>query len=137
MEVRRATTDANGELVVPDDVDIAGWWDGGAQVGDPFGTMVIAAHVDSRIQGLGPFSELLSASEGDAVVTLAEEVDQTYVISSITRIAREALTERDDLFSSSGGHRLVLITCAGDFVPEQGGYQELAIVVAEPPERSR
>jgi len=137
LEIRRATTDADGELVVPDDVRLAGWWDGGARVGDPYGTMLIAAHVDSEIQGLGPFSELLTASEGDTVVTMAEEVDQTYVVSSITRIPRESLTEQDDLFSISTPHRLVLITCAGEFVPERGGYQELAVVVAEPPEAGR
>lgn len=132
LEVRRATTDATGELIVPDDVELAGWWDGGARVGDPFGTMVIAAHVDSEIQGLGPFATLLSASEGDAVQALAEKVDQTYIVSSVTRIPRESLTDRADLFSSSGPHRLVLLTCAGDFVEDEGGYQDLAVVVAEP-----
>lgn len=136
LDVRRAATDAKGELIVPDDVDVAGWWDGGARVNDPFGTMVIAAHVDSEIQGLGPFSALLSAAEGDAVEALAQEVDQTYVVSSVTRIPRDSLPERDDLFTSSGPHQLVLLTCAGDFIPQQGGYQELAVVVAEPLERT-
>ncbi len=136
MDVRKATTDAEGELVVPDDVDVAGWWDGGARVSDPFGTMVIAAHVDSEIQGLGPFSALLSAAEGDAVEALTQEANQTYVVSSVTRIPRDSLTERDDLFTSSGPHQLVLLTCAGDFIPQQGGYQDLAVVVAEPLERT-
>ncbi len=136
LEVRRATTDADGELVVPDDVDVAGWWDGGATVSDPFGTMVIAGHVDSEIQGIGPFSALLSAAEGDVVEALAPAVDQTYVVSSVTRIPRDSLTERDDLFTSSGTHQLVLLTCAGDFIPQKGGYQELAVVVAEPSERT-
>lgn len=137
LDVSTATTDAGGELVVPDDIERAGWWDGGARVGDPFGTMVIAAHVDSRIQGLGPFAELLSATEGDAVQAHARDVEQTYLVTTATRIARTDLPERDDLFTSSGPHRLVLLTCAGDFVPELGGYQELAVVVAEPSDGPR
>lgn len=94
--------------------------------------MVMAAHVDSEIQGLGPFSGLLSVAEGDAIEARAEAVHQTYRVASATRIPRESLIDREDLFSSSSAHRLVLITCAGDFVPEQGGYQDLAVVVAEP-----
>jgi len=43
----------DGELQVPTNVDHVGWWDGSAAAGDPFGSTVIAGHVDSATQGIG------------------------------------------------------------------------------------
>ena len=43
-------------------VDRVGWWDGSAQVGDPYGSTVLAGHVDSREQGLGVFAALLEVA---------------------------------------------------------------------------
>ena len=57
-------TSADGALDVPEDIRVAGWWRGGARLGDPFGSMLIAAHVDSRTQGLGPYVALLSVEPG-------------------------------------------------------------------------
>jgi hypothetical protein len=36
-----------GQLQVPSDVRHLGWWDGSSEAGDPFGSTVIAGHVDS------------------------------------------------------------------------------------------
>ena len=44
-----------------------GWWDGSASVGDPYGSTVIAGHVDSATGGLGYFSRLLSIKKGERV----------------------------------------------------------------------
>ena len=54
-----------GSLIVPDDVRQVGWWDGSAQVGDPYGDTVIAGHVDSAEQGIGFFRRLWSIKVGD------------------------------------------------------------------------
>ncbi|MGI3781811.1 MAG: hypothetical protein ACRYG2_13645, partial [Janthinobacterium lividum] len=43
----------DGELQVPENVQHVGWWDGSAEVGDPFGNTVVAGHVDSATDGLG------------------------------------------------------------------------------------
>ena len=45
-------------LRVPENVRHVGWWDGSAYAGDPFGTTVIAGHVDSASEGLGFFARL-------------------------------------------------------------------------------
>ncbi len=47
------TPSQRGKLEIPEDVFRLGWWDGGAYVNDPFGSMVIAGHIDSAEQGLG------------------------------------------------------------------------------------
>ncbi|MDQ3103817.1 MAG: hypothetical protein M3Q87_01100 [Actinomycetota bacterium] len=39
---------------------------------------------------------------------------------------------RGDIFAGSGPLRLVLITCAGSYDPQRGGYQDLAVVTARP-----
>ncbi|MGI8993003.1 MAG: hypothetical protein ACR2FP_01765, partial [Nocardioidaceae bacterium] len=46
VDVRVASTSGTGELVLPHDINQAGWWDGSARLGDPYGAVVIAAHVD-------------------------------------------------------------------------------------------
>ena len=54
VPVVAVNTTADGVLDVPEDIRTAGWWRGGSRLGDPFGPTVIAAHIDSRTQGLGP-----------------------------------------------------------------------------------
>ena len=65
--VPAATVD--GELKVPEDVAEVGWWDGSAYAGEPFGSTVIAGHVDSTSGGNGFFARLRRVRIGD-VVTL-------------------------------------------------------------------
>ncbi len=59
VPVAAVSTTPAGVLDVPRDVRRAGWWRGGSRLGDPQGSTLVAAHVDSTTQGLGPFSELL------------------------------------------------------------------------------
>ena len=64
VPLRPADTRSDGSLAVPDDIRVAGWWRGGARLGDPFGSTLLAAHVDSFTQGLGPYASLLSVRPG-------------------------------------------------------------------------
>ena len=56
----------------PADIRHVGWWDGSAYAGDPFGSTVIAGHVDSRLQGLGFFAELLFVQVGDLITVRSD-----------------------------------------------------------------
>ena len=64
VRVRAVGTRRDGRLAVPKDVRTAGWWRGGSRVGDPFGAVLVAGHVDSRTQGLGAYAELLTVRRG-------------------------------------------------------------------------
>ncbi len=130
VAVRPASTNAAGQLVVPAHLSAAGWWDGGARLGDPFGTVVIAAHVDSASEGLGPFAQLLDARSGDRVAVTARGVRQVFKVAAVEVVAKTALADRPDLFSAAGRLRLVLITCSGPYDPSSGGYQNLTAVTA-------
>ena len=81
MPVRVAPTTTNGVLDVPADIREAGWWNGGSRLGDPFGSTLIAAHVDSATQGLGPFVSLLRARPGDRVRLHSHHLQQVFVIT--------------------------------------------------------
>ena len=81
--IRTVGTTRNGLLDVPDDIELAGWWSGGSRLGDPFGSTLVAAHVDSRTQGLGPFASLLGVRAGDRVHVWSDGLRQTFEITSL------------------------------------------------------
>ena len=64
----------------PTNIKQAGWWDGGSKLGDPFGAIVVAAHVDSFTQGLGRFAELLSMKPGDLIRLDSAHLSDTYQV---------------------------------------------------------
>jgi hypothetical protein len=131
-----STTD--GLLDVPADINVAGWWRGGSRIGDPFGSTLLAAHVDSRTRGLGPYVELLSVQAGDRIVVTTAQLRQTFRVRSLRVVARGSLTQATWIYSPSGARRLTLVTCTGPYVRSAGGYQNLAVVTAlptGPPER--
>ena len=121
-----------GVLQVPDDIRKIGWWSGGAYVGDPFGATVLAGHVDSVDQGIGFFARLLKLKRGDRVRVSAGAHQATYEVASVGLVAKRALADDGAAFDQSGDARLVLITCGGEFVPAEGGYQSNLVVVARP-----
>ncbi len=139
VPVSAVGTTAEGLLAVPDDIDVAGWWQGGARLGDPFGSILVAAHVDSRTQGLGPFAELLTATPGQRIQLQSDGLRQSFEIRSRRLVPQGDLADDSWIFDASGRARLTLVTCAPPYVAAQGGYQNLAVVTAlplGPPEKS-
>ena len=132
VPVHAVSTDRDGQLDVPDDSRSAGWWRGSSRVGDPSGKTLVAAHIDSPSQGLGPFAELYDAKPGLALVLRSAGLRQDFRIRSVRLVRRESLTARSDLYSPSGARQLVLVTCAPPYDPTHGGYLNLVVLVAEP-----
>lgn len=121
-----------GVLQVPADVDHVGWWDGSADAGDPFGATVIAGHVDSARQGLGVFAQLLLVRSGDLVTLRSGPDAMSYRVVSSVLVRKDALASDGEAFDQRGPHRLVLITCSGQWHPEIRSYDSNLVVVAEP-----
>ena len=109
-----------------------GWWDGSSYVGDPYGSTVIAGHVDVVDRGLGFFFRLWNIKVGERVVLRAGHLRQAYKITALRQVARTDLVDDEEVFDIGGPPRLVLITCAGDFRADRGGYSRNLIVVARP-----
>ena len=130
--IRPVGTTRNGLLDVPDDVDLAGWWSGGSRLGDPFGSTLVAAHVDSLTQGLGPFASLLEVHAGDRVHVWSDGLRQTFEVVSLRLRPQGAIGASSSLHSPDGRRRLTLVTCAGPYDATRGGYQNLAVITATP-----
>jgi len=130
-EVEPAQT-VNGELVVPELVQHLGWWDGSSYAGDPFGSVVIAGHVDSAAQGLGFFAKLLRVKVGDQVTVRGDGHAADYRVSSVQSVAKGALAADSEAFDQTGDHRLVLITCTGTFDYDRHSYDSNLVVIAQP-----
>jgi sortase family protein len=66
------------------------------------------------------------------VVLSAGHRRQAYKITSLRQVPRTDLVDEDEVFDIKGSPRLVLITCAGEFRADRGGYSHNLIVVAHP-----
>ena len=125
-----ATVD--GQLKVPENVDHVGWWDGSAYAGDPFGSTVIAGHVDSATEGIGFFVRLRRVKVGDVVTLRAGSRRLSYRIIKKETVDRQALATDSRAFDQTGDHRLVLITCTGAYRRDRGGYESNLVVTGRP-----
>jgi hypothetical protein len=132
VRVRPAGTSGRGVLDVPDDITEAGWWRSGSRLGDPFGSTLIAGHVDAVDQGLGAFAELLSVGAGQHVQVRSHGLEQTFTIRSRRLVPRSGLRDAPGIYSTRGARRLTLVTCAPPYLRDRGGYQNLAVITAVP-----
>jgi hypothetical protein len=57
---------------------------------------------------------------------------QAYTITALREVPRTDLVDDEETFDIDGPPRLVLITCAGEFRPDRGGYSRNLIVIARP-----
>jgi LPXTG-site transpeptidase (sortase) family protein len=128
--VSAATVD--GQLEVPEDVDYVGWWDGSAYAGDPFGSTVIAGHIDSNTDGIDFFARLRQVKVGDVVTIRAGPRQLSYRITKVQTVNRQALATNSRAFEQTGAHQLVLITCTGTFRRDRGGYDSNLVVTGQP-----
>lgn len=131
VEVRPTGVAKDGSMELPDTVRRAGWYEFGATPRDRVGSTVIASHVDTRSEGLGPFARLVSVRKGDrVVVTDRSGRDHAYRVVSRRQITATRLPV-DELFDRDGRPRLVLVTCGGAY-DARSGYRDNVVVVAEP-----
>jgi hypothetical protein len=125
-------TTVDGQLQVPVRARYVGWWDGGAEAGDPFGSTVLAGHVDSKAEGLGFFARLLGVRRGEVVVLRGDGHTASYRVVAISSVRKDALVTTSGAFDQTVEHRLVLITCTGAYDPARGGYEDNLVVTALP-----
>jgi hypothetical protein len=122
----------DGALVIPEDVHTTGWWTGGSQAGEAFGSVVVAGHVDSAVQGIGVFAALRRLTPGQIVELDGDGHVLRYRIRSATEVPQAEISSRAGIFSVDGEPRLVLVTCGGPFDRERHRYQDNLVVVATP-----
>jgi hypothetical protein len=121
----------DGTLPIAAGVREATWW--GAGLDAPAGATVLAGHVNWH-GAVGPFAELWQAQAGQLVsVVDAAGRPYRYRISQALTLNKDNLPARAaELFGQDGPHRLVLVTCGGEWVGGQLGYQDNRVVIATP-----
>ena len=127
MAVEPQGVDGRGQMGLPPDPAVAGWYRFGAAPEDAQGAVVVAAHVDSKTLGVGPFARLSSARVGDEVRLDVADGHRLYRVTQVARVDKATL-DADGLFSLAGPARLHLVTCTGDYVNGQGYDQNLVVV---------
>ncbi len=122
----------DGQMVIPEDANRAGWYEFGPAPSDPQGSTLVAAHVDSRQTGIGQFAKLRKIPVGSAVtVTTADGVTHDFVVASVEKVPKEGAPV-GDWFDRTGTPRLVLVTCGGKWRKDIGHYADNVVVTADP-----
>ena len=124
--------DDQGRMGLPADPAIAAWYRFGPAPGGATGSTVVAAHVDSAVYDIGPFSRLAGAPAGTRVeVTTADGVVHAYAFQSTAILTKESI-DWTETFARDGGPRLTLVTCGGEFDYDARRYLSNVIVTAVP-----
>jgi LPXTG-site transpeptidase (sortase) family protein len=127
-EVAAIDADERGVLVPPGDPTLVGWWADGARPGSRTGAVLLTGHTVRG--GGGVFDDLAELATGDLVEVGTRRGDLTYVVDTVQDLSKEQLAEASqELFATSGRHRVVLVTCT-DW--EAGRYLGNTVVVAVP-----
>ncbi|WP_436697673.1 VaFE repeat-containing surface-anchored protein [Nocardioides sp. BYT-33-1] len=122
-----------GTMQVPGNVARTGQLSQSAAAGDLIGTTVIAGHVSDRQDRPGAFWKLTKIRKGKVVTVRQGGKKLRYRVTSIERFSRKS-TLPDRFFSTTGEHKLVLISCAGKVTTSGGGfhYRQNVVVTAVP-----
>jgi LPXTG-site transpeptidase (sortase) family protein len=121
--------DAESRLEVPEDFSNVGWWEGGAEPGEP-GPTILAGHVDSY-QGPAVFYRLRDLEVGDEVVIILDGGESlSYRVTGAQEVPKNDFPT-EAVYGHTPGPTLRLITCGGPFDRATGHYQHNTIVFAE------
>ncbi len=118
-------------LPIPAGVREATWW--GAGLGASTGASVFAGHVNWKGQ-IGPFAELWNARVGDPVSVVDDQGRHwAFRVTQVETVTKHDLPARaEEFFGQDGAHRVVLVTCGGEWVGGSEGYDSNRVVIATP-----
>ena len=130
MRVTAEGLDARGAMALPANAAEAGWYRYSPGLAAQKGATVIAAHIDSRHDGIGPFSRLKNATAGDTITVYGS--DGSAVAYTVTQLRQVGKIDAPmaDVFDTSGAPRLSVVTCGGAFNSQTGHYLDNVIVTA-------
>jgi hypothetical protein len=132
MTVTPEGLDPKGAMALPENAADAGWYQYGPGLHEAQGATVIAAHIDSRHDGIGPLSRLKNAVNGDAItVAGADGSTVAYTVTEVREVGKID-APMAEVFDRSGAPRLTLVTCGGVFNAKTGHYLDNIIVMATP-----
>ncbi|WP_010529381.1 class F sortase [Lentibacillus jeotgali] len=119
----------NGEMAVPEDFRITGWYEQGAKPGER-GSAVIAGHVDDKT-GPGVFFDLEDLQKGDEVEVLNDKGDKLVFEVVDKQVFPMDDAPVKDIFGYTSRRMLNLVTCTGPFDESRGGHIDRLVVYTE------
>lgn len=131
MPLTAVALDARGEMELPSSPKVAGWYRYGPAPGSGAGAAVIAAHVDTPKEGVGPLEVLDNLEPGAEVIVRSGRLVTRYAIESVRTIDKGGL-DLQALFARDGPPRLHLVTCGGEFDRRTRQYADNVVAVAVP-----
>jgi len=121
----------NDAMEIPDSFYEAGWYRYGPAPGSRAGNAVIAAHVDSLTEVM-PFAQLKDVPIGTTVtVGLADGRSLAYAVSDVRNVPKATLNG-SEIFRRDGDPELKIITCGGEWLSEEGDYEDNVVLTALP-----
>lgn len=119
----------DGSMALPDASATAAWYRHGGAPGDRDSAALIAAHVATDVDGVGPFSLLPGVHQGDSVtVTLSDGTEQPFTVVKLERISKQTVDYGAITANSPG--MLILVTCGGAWDARNRHYEDNVIVWA-------
>ncbi|MGA8847156.1 MAG: sortase [Nocardioides sp.] len=118
---------ADSTVQVPTYPDRAGWYRYGTRPGDA-GAAVILGHVDS-VEGPAVFARLGTLARGDSIlVVLASGRRVEFRVRAVRTYLNDDFPARRVYRGGGDHHALNLVTCAGEYRSDAGGYQSNVVV---------
>jgi hypothetical protein len=130
LPVRPVGVAADGQMELPADPAVVGWYRFGPAPGDREGSVVLGGHLDSRQYGVGPLVRLRKLRPGAVIeVRSADGAKVRYRVEGVRDVDKQKLAV-GELFARTGARRLHLVTCGGPYDANGGGYRDNLVVTA-------
>ena len=121
----------DGWMELPTTAYAMGWYRFGARPADRAGTTVLAGHVDTKAEGLGPLAALRGVDEGAEIeLSTADGTTRRYEVTDVA-VIRKARVPLERIFAREGPETLVVITCGGPY-RRATGYRDNVVLTAAP-----
>lgn len=128
-------TSANGELEIPLNPRVVGWWRYGAKPGATVGTAILAGHINYA--GVtGAMADIGELNPGDQVYVFGRQNaddrhEVRFRVTGVRTYHKTHLPYRQ-LFNQNSVGRVVIVTCGGPFDASTGNYLDNIVVFAVP-----
>lgn len=130
-EIRSIGVSDDGQVAIPKNGNLVGWYRFGSAPGATRGSAVIVGHRDTKAAGPGVLYPLSRMKVGEVISIYRDDwIKVTYRVVSAESY-NKSVVPLDDLFSRAGAPRLTVITCGGEYVKGRG-YQDNFVVTAVP-----
>ncbi|MDQ3064853.1 MAG: class F sortase [bacterium] len=118
-----------GDMASPKNISNAGWYKLGAMPGNE-GSAVVAGH-RTGLKGVpGIFIDLDKLQKGDNIIIIDEQKQSIRFV--VQKIREYKLNEKpEEVFTSSNGAHLNLITCTGSWSSANNSFSERLVVFAD------